>query len=61
MLSHETLLTRRSLSTTCRFSNWREIALAMRDKVFEESEEQLVDIYDVEVNYFNIYIVTYLL
>ena len=30
----------------------------MRDKVFEESEEQLIDIYDVKVNYFNISVVS---
>ena len=26
--------------------------------MFEESEEQLIDIYDVKVNYFNIYVVS---
>lgn len=30
----------------------------MRDKVFEESEEQLIDIYDVKVNYFNISVIS---
>ena len=40
-----------SLSQVC--CDWREIALTMRDRVFEEHEEQLIDIYDVKVNLLN--------
>ena len=32
--------------------DWREIALIMRDRVFGEHEEQLIDIHDVKVNHF---------
>ena len=30
-------------------SAWRDIALTIRDKVFAEDEEQLIDIHDVKV------------
>ena len=30
-------------------SDWREIALTIRDKVFQEDEEHLIDIHDVKV------------
>lgn len=29
--------------------DWRDIALTIRDKVFAEDEEQLIDIHDVKV------------
>lgn len=32
--------------------DWREIALIMRDRVFEEKEEQCIDIHDVKVDVF---------
>ena len=31
-------------------SDWRDIALTIRDKVFSEDEEQLIDIHDVKVS-----------
>lgn len=31
--------------------DWREITLTMRDKVFEEHEEQQIDIHDVKVRF----------
>ena len=31
-------------------SDWREIALTIRDRVFEDDEEQLIDIHDVKVS-----------
>ena len=31
-------------------SDWRDIALTIRDKVFEEDEEQLIDIHDIKVS-----------
>ena len=31
-------------------SDWRDIALTLRDRVFEDHEEQLIDIYDVKVS-----------
>jgi hypothetical protein len=31
------------------FRNWRDIALTMRDKIFPEDEEQLIDIHDIKV------------
>lgn len=30
-------------------SDWRDIALTLRDKVFEEDEEHLIDVHDVQV------------
>ena len=30
-------------------SDWREIALTLRDKVFGDDEEPLIDIHDVQV------------
>ena len=30
-------------------NDWRDIALTLRDKVFEEDEEHLIDIHDVKV------------
>jgi len=32
--------------------DWREISLIMRDRVFEEKEEQCIDIHDVKVDVF---------
>ena len=32
--------------------DWREIALIMRDRVFEEKKEQCIDIHDVKVDVF---------
>ena len=32
--------------------DWREIAHTMRDRVFEDHEEQLIDIHDVKVLFF---------
>ena len=29
--------------------DWRELAYTMRERVFEEDEDQLIDIYDVKV------------
>jgi len=29
-------------------SDWRDIALTIRDRVFEEDEEQLIDVHDVK-------------
>ena len=31
-------------------SDWRELALTIRDKVFADDEEQLIDIHDVKVS-----------
>ena len=31
-------------------SDWRDLALTIRDKVFEEDEEQLIDIHDIKVS-----------
>ena len=31
-------------------SDWTDIALTIRDRVFEEDEEQLIDIHDVKVH-----------
>ena len=33
-------------------SEWRDIALTIRDRMFEDNEEQLIDVHDVEVNCF---------
>ena len=32
--------------------DWRDIALTIRDRVFEEGEEQLIDMHDVKVTNF---------
>lgn len=32
--------------------DWRDIALTIRDRVFEEGEEQLIDVHDVKVSSF---------
>ena len=43
------LCNKNSMPKVC--CDWREIALTMRDKVFEEHEEQLIDIHDVKVHF----------
>ena len=31
-------------------ADWRDIAITLRDSVFEEADEQLIDIHDVKVS-----------
>lgn len=33
-------------------SDWRDIALTIRDSIFEDDEEQLIDVHDIKVKLF---------
>ena len=41
--------------------DWRDIALTIRDRVFEEGEDQLIDIHDVKVTSFLTFLLSFTL
>ena len=41
--------------------DWRDIALTIRDRVFEEGEDQLIDMHDVKVTKLRTFLVSFTL